>query len=540
VVLLVGLALSFWPRGAGTQMAPMPGLDPPSWGSLNDLLMIGPDSGEWARNALHVHHGRFDQVDPHRMPTWLTLTALLIGPTGGVAPAGHLLNHLLHVALVLTLYGLGRAGGGRGVGLVAAGLGAFAYHLVSDSRSLGVDMLVATAIPASLFGGLLAARVWFLAPLGGALAAIASFSHITTLPYTLPALVLVLLRGRGGWRRRLASPVGFVVGALLVIGLVHVTVGLPTPEGLRGAVAEGIVPQVGKQTDAQVALSLDVMELGSATAIENAIRVGVAGVQPGWLPWGLAVFLVWLGVLGPGLGRGAARSVGRLRQVLSRCDLGLGVPLLLCLAPLPLLQAAGAPERYSDNLLGVVAVLMARGLVGPLRLGELGLRRLWRAWPVGLLSLGVGLGVAWSGAEANAAWRQPSPPHFEGVLHARLAALLGEHLEPGHGVATTARAALVMADLELCPRSFCPQSDSVPHVTTCLQLMALECPGPDQLVWVSTDWAQLDPSFVNRQSMTAWIAARWPEVGRVVVGDRGHRVFLVPREDVADLGGKLQ
>jgi hypothetical protein len=532
LVCLVSVAQSYWPRGAGHQTVVLQGMQAPAWGTVQDLLMTGPDAGEWARNALHIHNGQADQVDPHRMPTWLGLTALAMKFTGSVVSAGHLVNHLLHVALVLVLYGLGRAGGGRGVGLLAAAFGGLFPHLIADSRTFGIDVLVATAIPGSVLAGVMAARWWPLAFLGGVLASFASLSHFTTLPYVLPALVLVMLRGPRSWWRWSLAVGGYCLGAYLTVWWVYQYVPMPNQTVLMHSLGEGIAPSQSKQMQDQIDLSLTMLQSGTLSSLESAVATGVQGVRPAWLPWSLAVLGIWLGLVGAGLGRGAPEGAGRVRRVLGRCDLGLGIPLLLCLAPLAPMIAVGAPSRYMDNLLGPAAVLLARGVVSPLALAELGLKRLWRLWPVGLLSLGLGAGVLWNTDQGMSAWKRPSMPNQEGMLHARLAWLLSQRLPAGSGVSSSARAALVMSEMELCPRTACPLGNSETYYWSCLQVLAQECAGDESIGWVTTDWSQQDPFSLNRQSMSTWIAERWELQGKVMAAGRAHRLYLIPREDI--------
>ncbi len=533
---LVVLALAYWPRGRPLAHIMIEGVQAPAWGSVGDMLMTGPDAGEWARNALHVHHGRGEQVDPHRMPTWLGLTALAMHVTGSVATAGHLVNHLLHGAMVLVLYVLGRVGGGRGVGLMAAALGGFLPHVIADSRTFGIDILVATAIPASLLGGLLAARWWPLAPVGGALAGLASLSHFTTLPYVLPALVLVLIRGPRTWGRRALAVTGYGLGAWLTVWWVYQQVPIPTQTLLMDSLQEGIHPGQARQMQEQLNLGAALLQAGSLSSLNSAVATGLGGVLPTWLPWRVGVVAIWLGILGAGLGsREALQGKGAWRRLWNRCDLGLGVPLLLCLAPLPALIAVGAPTRYVDNFLGVVAVLMARGIGSPLVLGELGLKRLWKPWPLGTLALALGAGSLVHADRAGEDWKMPSLPDNEGILHARLAGLLSARLPPGSGVSSSARAALVMADMELCPQRACPLGSDERHFEACLQTLARECPGEAPIGWITTDWSQQDPYSLNRQAMSDWIAERWPLQGRVRADRRAHRLFLIPREDIVGI-----
>ncbi len=529
---LVATAVSFWPRGSGTYGAMIGDVDLPMWASVQDLLLTGPDAGEWAQNTLHVYNGRYGSVDPHRMPTKLLLTAPLIGPTGSVVLAGHLLNHLLHVLLVLTVYAVGRAGGGVGVGLAAVGLGALLPDAIADSRTYGADILIAVAIPLAVVGSLIAARRWWLGPIGGLLAALGSLSHFTTLPYALPGLVLVALRGpRSRWRRPLAV-LTYAAGTVGTIWLIYRFIPPLTLKVLQNSIAEVLAPEWRQGGTAPLDLVAELKAASRLPILESAVAGAVNEVRPDWLPWGAAVLAVWLGVLGPGLGRAAPEGSGRLRQVLTRCDLGLGIPLLLCLTPLPMLAAHDAPPRYATFVLSMVGVLVARGLLSPLALVDLELKKRWTRWPRHLVVVAAGAVVFGLGLQAVQDWKKATPPNLEGLRHAQLSRLLTRHLPPGSGVATNARAALVMADLALCPRTHCPMGSTPGHFRNCLRILDQECPGEAPLAWVTTDWDQLAAYAVDRQAMSRWIEARWEVAGRVSAGGRAHRLFLIERDDL--------
>ncbi|MFN7145546.1 MAG: glycosyltransferase family 39 protein, partial [Myxococcota bacterium] len=237
----------------------------PFWARLRDHLLEGPDAGAWASNAVALWLGRQDELDPHRLPIlpYLTSFALRIHPDPALA--GHLVNHLLHLALGPVVFLLGRRWMGRGPALGAALLAVTYPPAVMAAERYGVDPLVAVALPASLLAAEGAARRWALSPVFGLVVGLLATCHLTTIGMPVPALLLTLFRGDPGWRRWLGA-LGLVAGALLGVGLAFASYPTLPWDILVGSLAEGVTPSGAAGSPPAVRAS-----------IERAAEVVVAG-----------------------------------------------------------------------------------------------------------------------------------------------------------------------------------------------------------------------------------------------------------------------
>jgi len=497
LALLLGLGLAFLPAiGGAIPGPPSGGLEGarslPCWATTADLLLVGPDAGAWASSATNVRMGAWESLDIHRMPTFPLLVGGLLHLQPDVALAGHLLNHLLMLALPLVIYGLGRAGGGRALGLAAGVLVACLGPQISASRMYGIDTTITFMIPASLLATLAVRRWWWLAPVAGLITALACVSHYTTLPMFLPPLILLILGGpRSWWRRVLAVLLFLGAGAFLVWGLAQVFP-FPNPREFQQAVSEGIAP--GSASSAAPELSgraRAILQAGAQGALLKAARDALTIVRPAWLPWDLVSALTLLGVLG--LGLGSSRPAGdrpRWRRVLASFDLPLGLALLATLAPLPVLAAAGAPERYGWNLLPALALLLARGMFALPRWADHGIHLLQKRWPIGALGLPLALAVAVGAWTDGSASRYLLPPSMDGLEVRRLGELIAAHFPPGGGAVCSLREAAAHAGRSYCPGTPCPFGVSTRFFTMCLEAIDKECAGEGPVPYVVIEQAE--------------------------------------------------
>ncbi|MCB9746258.1 MAG: glycosyltransferase family 39 protein [Alphaproteobacteria bacterium] len=527
LLALLGFGASLMPAaitGAGEGL--------PFWATSHDLVLDGPDAGEWAANATHALRGDWAALDMHRMPTWLMATALTMLRVPDVAMAGHLVNHLAMLGLPLVIYGLGRAGGGPATGLAAGATVAACAPLILASRRYGVDPLVASLLPLALLAALPARRHLSWAPAAGAVAALASLSHFTALPYLLPPLLLLALSGPRGWRRP-AALLLYAAGAAATLWLVTRTFPLPTLDELRVSVSEGVAKgeAVGDAGLSQAAEQT--LVAGAVDALPQALSAGLGPLWPWWLSWSLMLAAPWVGALGLGLGRCEAGSPGwrgRLRAALSWPDLGLGLALLSCLAPLPVLAAAGAEPRYSVNLLPFVAVLVVRGLVSPFALAEGALRLRWPRWPKGLLALIPAWTLCWTAWHVSAASRVPPLPPLGQLMAARE---LGERIAEGApgpgGAASPLREAAAHAGRDFCPQTACPFGRTEADFLACVELLDAQCPGEGPIPYVVMErWD--GPIGANEAAMGAWARARWGTAATVQRGPLKAHLVFIPRE----------
>ena len=461
-------------------------------------LVSGPDAGAWAMSAIAVANGDFDQVDPHRLPTFLFLTAAASTLTGDIPQAGHLVTMGAWFTMVVATTLLGRAAGGPLVGALAGLLITTPGPLLHAATRFGVDPVIAAVLPLSLAAVAPARRRWWLALPAGAIAGVTMCTHFTTLPYGLTALTFLLVRGgpKGeSWRTRIARPTLFVCGAALLLGTMSQLFASVDADGFLRAISEGIFSQraIGpgnQEVDGGSGASLsreawNVLQTNSGTAWN---RGATSALQPWYwseVPWNGLLGALWLGVLGVRRSnptKPRAESVGAQQTAPSRrpqLDLAGGVVLLLCLAPIPVLAAASAPERYGSNLLPFVAVLLARGCASPIALlGWMGGRPVQAAASVGLIGL-----LASPLQRAQDFSAQGIPPITGNAT--QIIELSGaiERTFPGDSaIVTPMIESAAMISRPICPRQNCWGSE----VEVCLNHIRSTCPGdgPIPLVWL--------------------------------------------------------
>lgn len=530
LLAVAGMAAWLWPTDRQPVEVDLGEI--PWWGSARDLLLEGPDAGEWARNTQLLAQGRLDELDHHRLPSWMVLVALAMGLTGDVVLAGHLVNRLLFLLLGLTAFGLGRLGGGRMVGLLAAALAMGLPHVLSNSQRFGIDMAIAALVPAAMLAALLASRRPTLGLPAGLLAGFVAGLHYTTPPFLLPPLLLLVLVGRG-WRGRLVAAGSWLLGAAIAVRLLMVVYPVPSLQVFLNDIANGIAPAPpGAAQQATLRTALEGVREGLPRHMNVAFVQAVQTLRVALLPWGILVALPWAGVLGLGL-RPPAVGAGRpLRAFLARTDLGAGLCLLFCLAPLPVLVGVGAPERYGANFLPFAAVLMARGAGSLLHLAEAILRALWVRAPRGpLLVLGL-LPFCMAALQAREGLRRVPPPQAVDIGAVLLARALQASFPPGSGVASPMREPLVLAGLEFCPRRVCPTEAREEHYERCLRVLAQECAGEGPIGYVWTNARHFYDPNARRAEMDAWVAQRWPDAEEIRYGEFQARVYRIPRPTV--------
>lgn len=500
VATLVGLGVYHWPGVTGASMP-------------QDHLLDGMDAGEWADQAYAYASGRSADLDGHRMPTWTMLAGLARG--FGVPEAGHLVNHLLQVALAPIVYGLGRAWGmGRGTSLMAGTLVAANAVLVLASRRFGVDPTVTTLVPLCLLAAHLVRLRWWLGLVAGAVAALATASHFTTLPYPVPAALTVLLVTRPG--ERLPAFTTFLAGLSLTWGAIFLVFPWIGVDTLLLSVAEsasheaaGVPGTPGWERLLTTAASAVRHDLPRAL-VDYGVRIH-AQAPPAIVLLALAA----LGVSGVGL---AARRASRRRPPPGRVPVeagpapwGGGIVLLVALAPVPVLLTMHAAPRYSDNLLPIAILLVVRGVAaGAALLGG----ALPRSWPRALSGrsdalLGA-LGCVW--AAATTARGIPTASLEGALVEQEVGALLAKNAPTGSCVVSSMREAVSYADLRFI-RLVCPASPTEPAFRSCLSGLAWQCPGQETLTWLVLERSPLDERTVARKAMDEWALREYPVAG---------------------------
>ena len=532
LTLLVGLWLWFANRGIDAAWRPA---DAPPWARARDHLLEGPDAGAWASNATALFAGRLDDLDPHRLPTLPALTALAMNVTQeDPALAGHLVNHLCHLLVGPVVYLLGRRWMSQGMALAAAVATVLYPPGVHSADRYGVDPLVLLALPAALLFAEVGAWRWWLAPLAGAAVAVAGTTHLTTIGIPVVAVLLCLFRGEAGWRRWLGA-LGLLGGIALTVGGTFAWYPLLPWHLFTGSLAEGVAPVGGTGgapgPTASIPQAIEVVRTGGQQALDETVSWITANTRPRWLPWGAALALPWLGMLGFGLlpapvPRGwFTRQVGhRLRWLRG---LGVGLPLAASLVPVMAFAAANSPGRYTDNFFALGALLVFRGADVVVRAAERLLHLGWSRWPLGLLPFPIGAALVFGHVD-TARMRIPMslPANPTDVAAWRLGALLRAHFPAGGGAACTHREAIAYAG-----RMYCPYSNGVafsraaePHRAH----LSAECSGEDDIPYVITEPS---PGGVSeaRLRMDAWVQAQGEPVAELDAGVMRARIYAIPR-----------
>ena len=554
VILCIGAYL--WPA-----VLQLP-VDPAAAGAY----LNGPDAGEWALNAQMVERNDVANVDPHRMPTFLLVLVGMMALVDDVAPAGHLVAVISWALQPVALYLLGRWAGGRLVGILSAVIVMGCAPLVLEAAKFGVDPLLSLLLPAALAVALWSRRMPWPAAVGaGAVTAMACCTHLMALPYVFPALILALWPPpeEGPPARPLLRLLAFVLTVVGVVSLLDAVFDLISIDAYMRSISEGISRGTGGPGDTGLsdAARQQLKTGGSAQPLLGASHAALNPFRsPRWA-WWLLVGALWAGVIGLGLRPGRdwprtppamlrpwlgamperrwrklqqglfGRAV-RLRSLLSS-DLVVGLVLLSCLAPLPLLSAANAPERYGITLLPFVAVVLARGLGSAASSVARFAPARHRHWVVGGLGFSM---VIFVGLNTHASLQRvlalvPRPGAVP-RLALRLSAALDRVLPGSAAIASPMREVPAHLKRPHCPRTSCTPDLGGNSVASCLLHLRRRCPGdgPIPLIWLTEAPAGMGDDAVS-QAVGEHAAATWGELARVREGEFEGVVLAIPRSD---------
>jgi len=537
VLALLALAVMIawlWPRTVAPSDLNLGHL--PWWGSTRDVLLEGPDAGEWARNIGLLANWHLDGLDHHRMPGWMLMVAAAMEIEPDVVLAGHLANRALYALIGLTTYTLGRLSGGRVTGLLAAALALSVPQIMVASQRFGVDISITAMIPTLMALTVLATRRSWLGLAAGLAAGLTAGLHYTTPPFLLPPLLVLILSGGGRPWRRVAALVLYLAGASLAVGLLLQIYPVPSWAVFVNDIANGMSPHAGGPTPekaTEVSHALAGVQAQIVPLMRQATANAVDLVRIRAVPWPLMVALPWLGVLGLGLGEPRTGTGSWWRSLLSSTDLGAGLGLLACLAPLPVLLGVHAPERYGDNLLPVVAVLAARGAGSLVATVEALARVALHRWPRGPLRALVLAPLALVALHDKADLRTLPPPSASDLGARLLADALRDRFPPGTGVASPIREALVLAGLSYCPQTVCPTQATEDHFRRCMKVLASQCKGDGLVGYVSTSATSFYDPNARRLEMDAWVAAQAEPTVTVDFRDFHARVYELERPYLA-------
>ena len=526
IAVVVALAVYAWPL----TVLP-PGLDlPPApwWGGPSDRLLEGPDAAQWAENAQRMAEGAYSELDPHRMPSWLLAVAAVVRAGTGVVVAGHVVNRAMFVGAALGMFALGRAVAGRAAGVIAASIVLAHPHLLLNTQRFGIDASIEAMLPLAMAASLGAGRRWRWALPLGLFVGWTVFLHHTTLPYVLPAVAFALLAGTPGWRRW-AGALSLGAGIALVVAGLSTIHPLPGADEVAQVVMEGARPGstgTGGPTESATALAqgIGAKVVGALPQVIKDLRFQLWNPQ---VPNAAFPLLFWLGVTAPLLRTRVGtpeRPVGLGRELVF--NTAIGVVLVACLAPLPVLTAVGAPARYGSNLTGFAAVLLARGALTLVSAPERGLRRWVPSWPDGLLGAVLAGAFAWR----SAGMPKHTPPLEYGVIGLYvLSNALQETFPPGTGVECPPTEAVLQAGLKACGARHCPVGSDDASIRACLHAIAVTCPADGYVGYVSLPGREMyDPNSPGRPAMDAWVAARFQPAKQVSYGRFAANVYKLP------------
>lgn len=535
LLLVIGLALLLWPRTAVPPGVDLPA--PPWWGGLRDLLLEGPDAAQWAENAQRMADRAYDRLDAHRMPSWLLLVAAFVRQGWTVVEAGHVVNRAMFVVAAVGTYALGRLTGSRATGIAAAAIVLAHPHLQLGTQRFGIDASIEAMLPLALAAGCLVGWRWGLGLVAGWLAGWVMFLHHTTIPFLAPVVLLALVTGGPGWRRW-AGAATLLVGAGMVLAALMQIHPLPTLPQVVAVVQEGAHPgSAAVQGGTESTLSTIQAQLVARFPVAVATLVDqMSGSQ---VPSSALFWLLGLGVVGPLLAARTPRARAlvsggpAVRRVLGRQLLhgaAVGVILLACLAPLPVLAALDAPPRYGNNLLGIVAVLVARGGVSALTTLEHVTLGLWARWPRGLASAIGAVALLGATARAGLTHTAPPPPLGDDVVgFYQLGHALETTFPRGAGVDCPVTEALMQAGLRPCTPEHCPRGSDEASLLHCVRALAAACTVDGTVGYVSLPGHNMyDPNSPGRPALDAWVAERVPPTAQVRNGNFSATLYRIP------------
>ncbi len=510
----------------------------PGWASPYDTYLIGPDAGEWANAARLVAEGRIDEVDPHRPPTWVLLTALFSRLLGvDVVLAGHAVNHLIGVLGPVVVYALGRRLGLGGLAIAAAVVSGTLLQTAYAVTNYCIDAAVTYALPTLLFVASFAGRGRLAAVGAGVLGAFAAFTHLLLMPLSVLGVLMATTTAPRG--RRLATGAVFAATilamALAVFALYpHLGVG-----DLGDAFAEGAARQRNVSATPTEALG----RLAAATRVAVAVDWRDLNWRAGWLaahalPRGIPAVLVGtlclLGAWGP-----FTASPGGASQPGWRSGVAGGLPLAGVLLFLVALTAVRAPERYGFDLVACLALLAMRGIYACLAIAAAlatravpaGFRAAAVTWAPGVLAALLGVGFA-----ADAALNQSpmqiqmrQPPVMPNDEDARRLGTALAAWPANTPVVSYEKEALVYANTWSCVLASCPEEESPGGFEQCRDRAAAACPGEGDLLWVLSSRPDPYKVSVARLTVDAWAGATFPVVLTVDGTMTTFTVVAVPR-----------
>ena len=561
-------AREYWPDALA-----MAGLLPFIWlglGNLpfgdhpNTVLIDGADAGEWILNAQLVFSGDWSEVDTHRGPTFLLTAALARFLFDDMVRAARFVLVSAWAVRPFLLYALGRLHGGPLVGWLAALGGICCTPLYFAAARVSIDPFLSTMLLLSLLAVAPARRYPAWAWVAGMVGAATMTTHLSALPYSIPALCLLMLQPDTSTRRPsvLVRPLLYVSGLVATLFVLSQAFDLLTIQEITGSVSEGIAARTEPVAhNAQLSPdALQKLQAGSGNALSRAAVALTTPLFESLGRPGVLVAMLALGALGPGLRapasgppcwlRGSlgrrpdarwkrwmaeqhliARAVTGFRWL--RLDVLTGLVLLSTLAPALFFASADSPERYTDNLLPLAVLLAARG-VGAV-VGTLSRLLPGSAGPYGAaaVALAIAVGVVPSSWAHLSTIRQGVPiPGDVARAIAPLAKIIDQTVPGDSAVAVPLREAAALLERRYCPRVGFVPDDKPALFERSVRHLRAQCSGTGPIPYV---WFEQGPlgmgDDVFSQAFGKWAADTYGVAGRLDHAVLKASIIRIPRSE---------
>ena len=519
--------MAAWARGQSEPPTPgMEWVDERLWslGSPGDFVLFGPDAGNWAANARALMEGT--TPDLNRLPLFGLLTGLASAwYEVDVVFGGHLVNHIVGVAVGAVAYLLGKELGGRAVGLGAGLLTASSPWLVNASNLYGVDPTFGLATALLFLGTWLGVRGrWWLIPLTGIGIGLVLGTHYLGILFPVPC-ALALALSRNDWRVRIAAP---LVALLLGWGVFEALTWSYPPIGLdqiQSVYATGAASGLDDASLQTTAFSKVLGVVGEAvgSGLALAVQQALIPVRDAGLPWVLGLALFWVGLLGPGLPPGGDKDFRW------SWDWRSGLFLAVMLLPLSLLEAVRAPERYRYWAQPLVFIVLLRGAASLAAIADqLILRKWpkdWPTWPSGLLAFALCLPMALPlGAEMRQDQARGAPAD-QGLQERQLGELSLREFGSGGGIVTNSQVVAFHAERERC-QGPAPGQATVQEAIT---LLRSRCRGRGDLPYIVGTRKSMGFADVTDEQLDAYVEANFEAVGTITGKDTDYTLYRIPR-----------
>ncbi len=497
-----------------------------TWGAPGDFVLFGPDAGNWAANARALMEG--GEPDINRLPVFGLLTWLVSAWRDvDVVFGGHLVNHLAGLALGCVVYFLGRELGGRGVGLGAGLLTAASPWLIQAASLYGVDpsfgLTTALLFVATWLG---VSRGWWAVPLTGLAIGLVMATHYLGILFPIPC-ALALALAEGDWKRRFGAPImALATGWLSFRALMwrYPAIGLDQIASVYSTGAASGLDDQSVEASSFGANALSIVGEALSSGLTLAVQQSLAPLRDAGLPWGPCLLLFWVGLVGFGLP--PQRRSARRWAV----DWRTGLLLLALMAPLALLEAVRAPQRYRYYAQPLVFITVLRGLASVLVTLERALSHklpaTWPRWPLGLLAIVPVCWLGWALAEGGMRpqWTRGAPA--DQGLHERLIGeLVLSEFGAGGGIVTNSQVAAFHAERSRCSGPAPGQATPAEAISQLRQ----RCLGRGALPYLVGVRSIDGYADITDEALDAYVAETFEAVGSVRGKDTTTTVYRIPR-----------